>query len=317
VLDVGQGDAILVREGQHAILVDAGPSASAMRAALARAGVRSLDAVVITHLHADHYGGLGGLEGLVKVPVVFVASGALGADSPALDVAMRLAGRRGVRELCGGMSLRLEHLVLDVVWPREEVDDAATNEASVVLRAREGAFSALLTGDAEAIVLDQLVRDGTLGDIDVLKVGHHGSAEAVSQVDMGTLRPEWALISVGRGNRFGHPTGSTVRLLAESGSRVVRTDQSGDVTVNIDERGAYNVTVAWRTTTAARDRPPQRVRELRWTRESATMPCAPDASELTESHGQRAFRVQAHLPHLRRARPPPRARAGEAQRQCG
>ena len=317
VLDVGQGDAILVQEGRHAILVDAGPSSSAMRAALARASVRALDAVVITHLHADHYGGLGGLEGLVKVPVVFVASGALDAHSPALDVARRLAGRHGVRELSGGMSLRLEHLVLDVVWPREEVEDAATNEASVVLRAREGGFSALLTGDAEADVLDQLVGDETLGDIDVLKVGHHGSAAAVSQVGMRTLRPEWALISVGRGNRFGHPTGSTMRLLAESGSRVVRTDQSGDVTVNIDERGEYDVRVARRGTMAARGRPTRWVRGLRGTQESATMPCARAAFELTEPHGQGSLRVQTHLPHLRRARPPPGARAGEAQGERG
>lgn len=88
----------------------------------------------------------------------------------------------------------------------------------------------LLTGDAEADVLDSLTRRGRLPDVDVLKVGHHGSGEAVSRLSLLALRPERAVVSVGADNRFGHPDARTLELLAEMGCEIRRTDVDGDVT---------------------------------------------------------------------------------------
>jgi competence protein ComEC len=116
-------------------------------------------------------------------------------------------------------------------WPSADRREEG-NGGSVVLLATDGEFSALLTGDAESEVLEALRRDGRLPDVDVIKVGHHGSAGCVNDVDLDTLTPDAAVISVGTGNRFGHPTPSTLALLGRRGVAVLRTDRLGDIVID-------------------------------------------------------------------------------------
>jgi beta-lactamase superfamily II metal-dependent hydrolase len=124
---------------------------------------------------------------------------------------------------------------LRVLWPpgTDKAFDSA-NEESIVLLAQCGDFKALLTGDAESAVLEELARAHALCDVDVLKVGHHGSNEAVDEGVLQVLRPELAVVSVGEGNRFGHPARATLDLLAACGARTLRTDKGGDITLKID-----------------------------------------------------------------------------------
>ena len=138
-----------------------------------------------------------------------------------------------------------------------------TNEASVVLSVRKGSFGAILTGDAEGEVLSALVNDRTVGDVDVLKVGHHGSLGAVTANELAVMRPEIALISVGAGNRFGHPKPQTLAELGRAGSRVLRTDRCGDVTVRIDPDGTYQVRISRATEAGVRG---SSIRRCTWSR---------------------------------------------------
>jgi competence protein ComEC len=218
VLDVGQGDAILVRDGARAVLVDAGPSAVGLRQALARAQVRDLDSVVITHEHADHDAGLSGLKGVVAVGALYRGS-PLGPESEKASV------------LAAGDALSCGRWRLDVLWPHADQREQG-NAGSIVLLATRGEFSALLTGDGEREVLDALRREGRLPDVDVIKVGHHGSDGCVTDADLDALTPDAAVISVGEGNRFGHPTPSTLALLRDRGVAVLRTDRLGDIVID-------------------------------------------------------------------------------------
>lgn len=236
MLDVGQGDAILVRANGEAGLVDTGASKSRLTQALARAGVRRLDWVLLTHGHEDHAGGLGALRGLVPVDTLFVSADA---EEPIPKDGRGVASN--LRRLTAGDAFSVGSARVTVVWPTRDGVDPEGNDASLVVLVERSGFGCLLTGDAESEVLEQLVRSRSVGDIDVLKVGHHGSAAAVSPSSLEHLRPELAVITVGAGNRFGHPTPSTLSELAAHGVRVERTDLAGDIIVEVRSDGRYRV----------------------------------------------------------------------------
>lgn len=237
VLDVGQGDAILVRDGPHALLVDTGPG-DAITDALARQHVLWLDAVIVTHLHDDHTGGIDDLAGLVPTGSLYVGEGVSGSLPEGLGRdADRLVGS-GIGELCAGDEVRLGGFTMTCLWPRE-VTDGSENEDSVCLLLTYGEGGAglrmLLTGDAESNVLDSIVSQ--VGDIDVLKVGHHGSRVSLDGGQAAVLRAEVAVASAGEGNSYGHPAPECVETLEGSGAWFLCTKDHGDVTLSPGERG--------------------------------------------------------------------------------
>jgi competence protein ComEC len=235
VLDVGQGDAILLDplDGDP-ILVDGGPPGDDLGAQLEGAGVSGLAAAVVTHDQSDHVGGIDELlyDGFPIHRLVY--------SRPAPDFlrAARVAHvpTQGVAE---GSELRSGSLRLEVAWPPPaalEAPAADPNQAAVVLVARWHSFSMLLTADAEAeaVPLDP-------GPIDVLKVAHHGSEDAGLDALLDRTMPRLAVVSVGTDNPYGHPTPQTLATLAEHGVPTLRTDVSGDVTLEVD-RGGWRVT---------------------------------------------------------------------------
>ena len=231
VLDVGQGDAILLQPARAgAILVDAGPRGADLLDRLADAGVQRLAAVVATHDEADHTGGLAEL--LDRVPVSRLLYARLGTSLRALAEA---AGAQPARVAAGDV-VRSGPLRLEVLWPPDELLAAplgATdpNQQAIVLLARWHRFRMLLTADAEAesVPLDP-------GPLDVLKVAHHGSDDAGLAVLLDRTRPRFAVISVGAGNAYGHPTSGTLATLAAAGVPTLRTDRDGTVTIEVGAR---------------------------------------------------------------------------------
>jgi competence protein ComEC len=235
VLDVGQGDAILLQpRGAPAVLVDGGPPGDGIARALRAAGVEELGAAIITHDQSDHAGGIRDLLG--RVPIGRLFFGVLRAPTFARARAAGVATGR----LSRGSELRAGRLRLDVLWPPRELlagphAGEDPNRLAVVALARWRDFSILLAADAEAETtpLDP-------GPVDVLKVAHHGSDDAGLGELLERTRPGLAVISAGAGNPFGHPTPGTLATLAAHDVPLLRTDLDGSVTIDVGP-GGYRV----------------------------------------------------------------------------
>ena len=236
VLDVGQADAVLIRDGRSALLVDAGVD-DAVTEALARNNVFRLDAVLITHWDSDHCGGLEDVLEGVPVDKLLVAEGALEGMPPAIqDLALPEA-----TELELGDTVAVGGFACSVVWPQESVrgtENADSLVLSVHYEAAERSLDMLLTGDTE--VPEEERYAARVGDVDVLKLGHHGSAASVDASVLDALRPELAIASAGEGNSYGHPTAACIEAVEASGARFLCTIDAGDVTV---KPGSSGVTV--------------------------------------------------------------------------
>jgi competence protein ComEC len=227
VLDVGQGDAILLDppDGEP-VLVDTGPPGSGIAGRLRELGVESLAAVVITHDQSDHAGGLGELlESVAARRVVY------GEADPRLRRAALAEGSRPLR-LAEGGELASGGLRLTALWPPPELTAGPSedpNRLSLVLVGDWRHFSILLTGDAEA----ELTHVDP-GPVDVLKVAHHGSDDAGLGALLEHCVPKMAVISVGAGNPYGHPTAKTLATLREHRVPTLRTDRAGEVMIEAD-----------------------------------------------------------------------------------
>lgn len=240
--DVGQGDALVLATAEpgRAVLVDTGPDPGPVSACLDRLGVRRLALVVLSHLHADHIGGLvGALRGRA---VSAVALGPGRSPSWAFAQVLRTAAlaRVPVVALTAGQRLSWPGLALDVLAPlrdppligdhQAEVNGTAVNNTSVVLGASTPAGRVLLTGDVELEAQADLLATGTDLRADVLKVPHHGSRYDTEEF-LAAVRPRVAIVSVGAHNSYGQPSQHVLDTLTEAGARVMRTDLKGDVAV--------------------------------------------------------------------------------------
>ncbi len=228
VLDVGQGDAILLQpRDAAAVLVDGGPPGDGLAAKLRDAGVDRLGATIVSHDQSDHAGGIRDLLGVF--PIERVLFGVLQRQTLTEVAAAGIPRRR----LARGSELRAGGLRLDVLWPPAELLTGPhagedPNQLALVMLARWRRFSMLLTADAEAEAtpIDP-------GPIDVLKVAHHGSDDAGLGDLLDRTRPRLAVISVGAGNPFGHPTATTLATLASHGIPTLRTDRDGTVVLEV------------------------------------------------------------------------------------
>ena len=233
VLDVGQADAILVRQGGAVALVDCGLDERVV-SALVRNNVHHIDAVFVTHWDEDHWGGLPDVLDQFSVGTIAVAANAL-EDAPA-----EVLNRPGVtyRQVARGDTIDIGAFRARVIWPFDSVDGEGNEDSLVLLLSYvQGGQSLrmLLTGDAELDQEREFVQE--VGDIDVLKLGHHGSKVSVDLDLLETLKPELSIASAGEGNRYGHPSDACIDAVKEAGSAFACTIEHGDITVTPTAKG--------------------------------------------------------------------------------
>jgi competence protein ComEC len=239
VLDVGQGDSILIRspEGKTA-LVDAGPTRHAAVTALKRAGITSLDMVVVSHHHSDHYGGMDEVVKAMK-PRYFVASRSGHTTSLYLKLlkTVQAQGMTVVQPSTKARKVELGSVEL-TIFPQPPEDRKEENNNSIGLRLGYGSFSMLLTGDSEETERQWWMRNdpSLVRNCTILKLAHHGSRNGTDARWLGLVKPELAVGSMGRNNDFGHPHAETVSLLRRTGIPFLRTDQLGSITITSDGR---------------------------------------------------------------------------------
>jgi competence protein ComEC len=237
-LDVGQGDATLVQQPDgSAILFDGGPPEAGVAGMLRRFGVRRLSLLVATHASRDHHGGL--REVLARYPVGLLLDGGDGSRDRGFREVLAEARQRKVRRVAAvaPLSLGLGAVTVDVLSPFPRPpgpppDDP--NPRGVVAVVRIGDFDLLLSADAEG----EALAPQPLGDVDAMKVPHHGSSDPGLPDLLRRLRPELAAIEVGP-NTYGHPAPSTLAALRRAGVRTLRTDRHGTVTLTPREGGFH------------------------------------------------------------------------------
>ncbi|MDR5700737.1 ComEC/Rec2 family competence protein [Agromyces aerolatus] len=226
--DVGQGDAVLVRDGDAVALIDTGPDEAALERCLGLVGVEHIDLLVLTHWDADHVAAVAAVAGRVAT----VIHGPLDGDRSAGPLRLLADGGAVAHEVVEGVRGRLGEAEWDVMWP--PAGQAPGNDASVVLDLQAAEFRGVFLGDLGEAAQAHVLADARPGRVDLVKVAHHGSADQSAAL-YAELGATVGIIGVGAGNGYGHPTGSLLDMLAAQHTAVVRTDDSGTAVLSVEE----------------------------------------------------------------------------------
>lgn len=234
-IDVGQGDATLIKCGEHAMLIDAGDytKGSGVWAYLLKQNVDKLDYVIGTHLDADHIGGMDVVItkfdcGLILVPEYEKNT----RSSEELFDAIEAKNYHNTLPKVGE-TYQLGDAVFTILAPQKEFYEKENNY-SIGIRLVYGQNSFLFAGDAQEESEEEMLRSGLELKADVLKAGHHGSSSSTSEDFLHEVAPAYAVISCGEGNDYGHPHAAVLNLLRREGVRVFRTDEQGSIAAYSD-----------------------------------------------------------------------------------
>jgi competence protein ComEC len=247
MLDVGQGDAIYIESPTGTqILVDGGPPRKVL-VPLAKVMPpldRTLDAIIITNPDADHMAGFLDVLKMYKVGAVF-EPGTVNDSSTYENLEKEIKSKKIPHILAKkGMKLDLGGgAYIDILFPDRDVSDWERNDGSVIAKLTYGETEIMLTGDSttktEKIILENNSKEFL--DVDILKVGHHGSRTSTSYNFVKTLTPEYALISNGEGNSYGHPHEEVLDVLNEFNTKILRTDMLGTIVFKCDIIGQCKI----------------------------------------------------------------------------
>lgn len=229
-LDVGQGDAIYIRAPNgNDMLIDGGGSERVLRALTAVMPVtdKAFDVVIATHPDKDHIGGL--VFVLERYHVGYFLDPGVPNDTLVYrELSKQVAENTNYVVARKGMKIYLsEDVIVDVLFPDREMQ-GDTNNASVITRISYGETAVLLTGDAGKGVERALLKG--VVESDLLKVGHHGSKTSSDEIFLKTVSPEYAIISAGKNNTYGHPHASVISTLESVGAKILETADEGTIT---------------------------------------------------------------------------------------
>jgi competence protein ComEC len=242
-LDVGQGDAVLLRTSEGDVLVDAGSDSSQEELCLRleQIGVRELALAVFTHSDEDHIGGADGV--LRRFPTQTVWISHFFEDNLCTRMLLDAAADTGaeVIEVTNGWHRMLGTTGIAVFSPYGDMKNADDNDCSIVLKVACRGVSALLMGDASTDAEEMLPRihDRTQLDCDILKVAHHGASSSTGDAFLQAATPSYAVISCGAGNFYGHPHGEVLERLKSIGAKILRTDLDGEIVFQTDGKAVW------------------------------------------------------------------------------
>lgn len=239
-IDIGQGDATLIKQGEHAMLIDAGENDSGTKIQdyLNSQNVTKFDYIIGTHPHSDHIGGMDVIIYKFDCDVVMMPEVESNTKTYR-DVisAMKSKNYTNTAPVVGS-TYSLGDATFTIIAPSKVYEDTNDNSIGLLLQYKERRF--LFTGDAEEEAEADIVATGINIDCDVYQVGHHGSRTSSSEALLNATSPAYAVISCAEGNSYGHPHARTLNELRYRGIQVFRTDEQGTIVCTTD-----GVTIKW------------------------------------------------------------------------
>jgi competence protein ComEC len=235
-IDVGQADSILIQQGSQNMLIDAGNNddSDLVISYLRKQGIKKLDYIIGTHPHEDHIGGMDYVINNLEIGKVFMPKKT--ADTRTYKDVIKAIKAKNLKITVPkpGNSYDLGEAEWTILAPEFGKEYKDTNNYSIVLRMTFGSKSFLFTGDAEDIAEEEILMKGYTVKSDVLKAGHHGSHSSTTNAFLKAVSPEYAVISCGKDNDYGHPHRETRDKLNGMGIKTFRTDECGTIVCTSD-----------------------------------------------------------------------------------
>lgn len=238
IIDVGQGDSILICSNGYTALLDTGPAENAndLIEALYKSGIGKIDVLMLSHLHIDHTGGVSrifetfSVENLI-LPELSTHSDGIYSAQLAINEVTKAGG--GVYSAVQGMNFSLGDFEITILASYGKMEDE--NNRSLIIMAEIENKKFLFTGDAESQVEKELLKENINVNCDVLKSGHHGSSTSNSKAFLDAATPNYVAISAGKNNMYGHPHKEILEEFKKRGIKVFRTDKNGDITFYVEK----------------------------------------------------------------------------------